>query len=315
MDKLSIKLVAFISLILIFIFIVIFSVFIFISIKSTLTRSLIDQGKTEIASLVRIQANNHLSPEIFSEPNLKTTQKTFDQFFKEINTHNVLKIKVWDTNAKIIASNDPTIVGLRFWDNQTFQKAIKGQIAVEIKAPLKAENIKEKGYRQLMEVYVPIVYANKKIVGVIEAYVILDGLNRQILYTQKEILSNLSIISALVLIVISGIFILQYKGFLIKINKLIKYTSQIGVGNFDVKVNYIKDDELSKIFLALNKMSNELKESLISKGELENQIKNRTQEIQSKIDELEKTNKLMVNREVKMIELKNENVKLKKMLK
>ncbi len=44
---------------------------------------------------------------------------------------------------------------------------------------------------------------------------------------------------------------------------------------------------------------------------LDQQVKNRTQELQKKIEELERANKLMVGREVRMLEIKKELDKLK----
>lgn len=47
---------------------------------------------------------------------------------------------------------------------------------------------------------------------------------------------------------------------------------------------------------------------------LEEKVRERTKELQGKINELERFNKLVVGRELKMIELKNEIEKLKKEL-
>lgn len=312
LKKLSIKSIAIMSLALLFIMAIALSMFISFTVKNVLTTSLIDSGKLEIASLVRTQANTHLPPEIFSELDLSKTQNTFDLFFKEINMMDkLLRIKVWDKNARIIASNDPDIVGMSFPDNKMFQKAIKSEVAVEIKAPVEPDNIKEKGYAQLMEVYVPITYDGDEVLGIVEVYVILDNLNKQISKAQSEILFKLIITLVILLVFVSGMFLLFYRSIIRKIHVLIEHTRLIGGGNLSEKIDITANDEISEIAVAINKMSDNLRVSLISKNELEKQIKDRTLELQLKMDEVEKMNKLITDRELKMIELKKEIANLK----
>ena len=81
-------------------------------------------------------------------------------------------------------------------------------------------------------------------------------------------------------------------------------------------------DEYAKITSKLLISSSELAEKIdyfsekekelsVQKSELENMVKNRTAELQKKVTEAERLNKLMLSRELKMIELKREINKLK----
>ena len=311
LKKVKIKSLFIFSLIFISILVVVFGVVLLFFAKNTLETSLINRGKTEIASLMHVWVDSHIPIETFSEPDVTKTQPVFDKYFHEIKTDEMLRIKVWDKNARIISANDPTIVGKTFSDHQLFQKAIKGETVVELKPPIRPENIKEQGYGQLMEVYVPIVNSNGEVVGIVEVYTIVDNLNRQIFEAQKGLTFVLISISIPTIALLSTLFFGFYRKILHSIDTLVQYTKVIGGGQLDEKTNFQLNDELSEVAVAMEKMSNDLNNSLITKTQLEKQVKDRTGELQSKVEEVERINKLMVNRELQMLELKKEITHLK----
>lgn len=315
LNSLKIKSVLIISLSLTCFLVVIFCIFILFTVSNTLKTSLIDRSKTEVASLITLQVDNHVSKEIFSETNLTKTQEIFQDFFNQVDTADILRIKVWNKNAEIIAANDPDIIGKMFSDNDEYQEAIRGEIIVEIKAPVDSENIKETGYSQLMEVYVPIRSSGGEIVGVVETYTILDTVNSQIRSAQIDLTLKLAAFSFPLIILLGGLFLVLYRKISSSIVRLTEFTKILGQGQLEKKFDIQSNDELSEIALAINKMSNDLSESLMSKTELEKQVKDRTKEIQSKIDEIERVNNLMVDRELKMVELKKEVSGLRDLLK
>jgi signal transduction histidine kinase/ActR/RegA family two-component response regulator len=84
----------------------------------------------------------------------------------------VVRIKVWDTNAAVLWSNEPRLIGQRFPENDELREALAGEVSVEIKTLAGREHAYERGsYTTLAEVYVPIVSRkNGRVVGVIEVY-------------------------------------------------------------------------------------------------------------------------------------------------
>jgi len=164
---------------------------VFLSYQTSLTvkNILIDQASSLVVDFVQTQAKNHIaSPEAFSLQNPEATEQVFKKVLEEVKTRDVIRIKVWDKDATIVFSDDKSIVGKKFTDNHEFQEAIEGKVEVEIKKPLAAENVAEKGYRQLMEVYVPITLAGESGTnGVIETYYKLDTLNEEIQKAQTRI--------------------------------------------------------------------------------------------------------------------------------
>lgn len=171
---------------------VVFAVLAFVlnyQISAIIKREMIERAQVFIADFIKFQARQHIeSPADFSLTDPVKTEQVFNRVLDEVRTKEVIRIKAWNKDGTVIFSDDKSIVGQNFVQNQDFQKAISGKVAVDIKEPLKPENVAEKGYGQLMEVYVPIIFSGEsKPAGVIEVYYNLDLLNRNIRQAQLEI--------------------------------------------------------------------------------------------------------------------------------
>ncbi len=85
---------------------------------------------------------------------------------------------------------------------------------------------------------------------------------------------------------------------------------EIGKGNLDTKIEVKTKDEIGELANAFGQMTGDLKKSRNELEEysktLEEKVKERTKELEVKNTELERMNKLMVGRELRMIELKKE---------
>ena len=56
------------------------------------------------------------------------TQKVFNEFSKEINLTEVVRIKVWNKKSIVLFSDEKKIVGESFPENQRLQKSLKGKM-------------------------------------------------------------------------------------------------------------------------------------------------------------------------------------------
>jgi len=142
----------------------------------------------------------------------------------------------------------------------------------------------------------------------------------------KEVYTQISLI-VIPIFIIASIFTIFFVSLLIKpIDKLTSAVNKIQAGNLDVKTDIKSKDEIGKLGFAFNEMTTKLKESYSileekvkerteelekERGSLEEKVKERTKNLDTKIEELEKMNNLMVDREMKMIELKKELEKYK----
>ncbi len=108
------------------------------------------------------------------------------------------------------------------------------------------------------------------------------------------------------------IITLLLKRFIIRpIANLTIVTKEISAGNLDKRVEITSQDEIGTLGNAFNTMAGKLQE--LYQG-LEQKVKDRTRVLEEKTATLEKMNKLMVGRELKMIELKKEVEDFKKKL-
>jgi len=93
----------------------------------------------------------------------------------------------------------------------------------------------------------------------------------------------------------------------------------ISKGNLDHIIEVKSEDEIGELTVAFNKMTNDLKEYRAkleeSRSILERKVEERTKELQSRVDELERFHRLTVGRELRMIELKKRIKELEEKLK
>lgn len=139
---------------------------------------LLEISSSYVAQLIRVHASKELTEDDFLIEDPPLVRQKFWFFFQDIQAPNIIRIKVWDRGARIIFSDDATIVGQKFTDNEEFNKAILGETVSEIQEPIKSENKSERSYSQLMEIYVPVFFMESRTpAGVIETYFNLDEIN------------------------------------------------------------------------------------------------------------------------------------------
>ncbi len=178
-------------------------------VNSILRQEAIEGSKNVVADFVNIQTRQHTSPTDFSLADSNQTDQVFTKLLEEVKVRDLIRIKVWNTDGTIIFSDDKSIIGKNFRENAYFQKAIGGEVAADIKVPLDPEHVSEKGYTQLMEVYVPIESkTGGEVVGVVETYYTLDSLNANIFNAQREI--SLIIISSFFLLALVLWFLIKF---------------------------------------------------------------------------------------------------------
>ncbi len=92
------------------------------------------------------------------------------------------------------------------------------------------------------------------------------------------------------------------------IHKLTEASKKISAGDLNQVIDVRSNDEIGVLATVFNKMTSNLQE--LYSG-MEKKVSEKTALLETKLSELERVNKLMVDRELKMIELKKENEALK----
>lgn len=128
--------------------------------------------KSQVVSFIRTHATAAgITAEDFATTSADRHQEVFAAYFAEIQSPEILRIKVWDRNFTIIWSNLTETIGQQFADNHELEEALEGEVEIEIEAG-KEEHVSERHYTEFAEIYVPILDANDpaSVVGVVEVY-------------------------------------------------------------------------------------------------------------------------------------------------
>src|SRR3989338_3507618 len=117
----------------------------------------------------------------------------------------------------------------------------------------------------------------------------------------EKIVKN-SLINTLIFMFVTIIFslligIIVSKSISKPLKRLVYTTNEVGKGNLDIKTEIKSKDEFGELSSNFDKMTEDLKKSMISINELDKNVKERTKKLQSKNEEMEQFNKLAVGRE------------------
>lgn len=212
------------------------------------------------AKFIGVQAKQHLTPEDFVPKDFDKKDATFTKFFQEIDTDEIVRFKVWSTSETVVYSDDKSIVGKTFSDNDELEEALGGNIISEISDLTKSESASEKKFNQLIEIYVPVKSDSGKIIGVIETYASLDLVNQYIENANNIIFVVTSIGVSIVGAVILLTFSTFRKNLINPIIEIHKQTKKIEEGDLNIKSESIGYEEVRKLGTEVEIMATKLKE-------------------------------------------------------
>jgi len=265
-------------------FFITLSVLLAFFVNNNIETLLIDRTKSLIANFTESHAVYMLNPNDFSFENPEKTKLIFSDFSEKIiKTAEVARIKVWDKEGRIIFSDDKSIVGKYFKDNEEYKEAMKGNTAIEISELTKNENQEEKEYGKLMEVYVPIIFQNgAEPSGVIETYYKFDAVSKIIRSAQIKILGAAAIMIFIFFLFFLFSFKILIKNPLFKLNTVVKKISE---GNLNIKANVFSNDEIGELSKSFNEMTNKLKNNQEELRKINNELESRVKEKLGPYDE------------------------------
>lgn len=129
----------------------------------------VEEFKSETVASLQDHIAAKLDIAAFSYADQEQQKQAFENFWTSIQSLDLVRIKVWDSNYTVLWSNLSEIIGQRFQDNHELAEAYEGEIEFEIERQSQ-ESISERQYKELSETYVPIKNIGGEIVGVMETY-------------------------------------------------------------------------------------------------------------------------------------------------
>ncbi len=82
----------------------------------------------------------------------------------------LVRIKLWSPNGEVLYSDQHELIGQRFPIDGDLQESLDGELTAEVSHLDKAENVDERQFGELLEVYVPVRFGEEH-VGAFEIYV------------------------------------------------------------------------------------------------------------------------------------------------
>lgn len=225
------------------------------SYKNVVYKRVID----EKVKRVGIEANEELKDEDFIPNNFDKREKTFSEFFHQINNGEIVGMTVWSTDKTVIYSDDKEVIGKTFNDD-VINTALGGDIISTFSNSKLSENVSEGSANNLLKIYIPIKLDSNTVMGVIETHVSLDSIDSYHV-NENKIISL--IVYSLIAISSIGIFLTYYafRENLIKpIRQIHEYTKKIGNGILEIESEPKGFDELQNLANELKKMATLLKE-------------------------------------------------------
>ena len=137
-----------------------------------LRKDLLEREWRITADYIRTEARHYLTPADFALPFSPSAQEHFQNFYaKTVRMPEIVRVKIYDTTAAVVWSDQPLLIGQRFLDNTHLLGALAGHTMVDL-GEEKGENVYEREeFPELVEVYVPMVFPERtEVAGVVEAY-------------------------------------------------------------------------------------------------------------------------------------------------
>ncbi len=122
---------------------------------------------------------------------------------------NIVKIKVFSTDRKIVYSTDHSIIGQIDAHNEKLNRALKGEVVSKLEKKDELWDLaEEKRYDiDLVETYLPVRDKNNKIVGSFEIYLDISRYQKEI----EGFLKSFIIIGAVILVLVFGFLFVQMR--------------------------------------------------------------------------------------------------------
>jgi diguanylate cyclase (GGDEF)-like protein len=102
-----------------------------------------------------------LSPDDLSKGLTPEKLRSLDETLRtDLIGTDVARVKIWSRDGRVVYSDDRALVNRRFSPSHELAEALDGEVASEVSHLEKAENVGDRAYGELLEVYVPLRFGS-----------------------------------------------------------------------------------------------------------------------------------------------------------
>jgi methyl-accepting chemotaxis protein len=239
-------------------------------------------------------------------------------FLERINSRlakhpDIISVVMVSRTGKIFFDTDDAKKGIAVGRNETTDRYVTDKTTLQMIAVdgiTHRETVLSDG-TEATEIVIPVEESSGAHIFSMRYLLSAASLNEQF----EVIYRNVVLIAIPVFLLIIGISVLFSRSIVEPLRTLTRATEDVKKGNLDVTIVPSSKDEIGLLSQAFGLMVGELKrsreESLSYSRTIEKKVEERTRELNDKVEELGRVNRLMVDREIKMVELKKEITDLK----
>ena len=146
----------------------------------------VEQHRQEVTDLVPPVIGPYITEEVLARGAYTTTYKRIEGALSYIGGSGLVRIKIWNLQGMIVYSDDAKLVGQSYPVSAELQQALDGTATAEISPMDSSENVEERGYGQLLEVYTPLQSeGGGKVLGAFEGYYDVEEVRERISFTNQ----------------------------------------------------------------------------------------------------------------------------------
>jgi signal transduction histidine kinase len=114
----------------------------------------------QVAALVaRLNIQPQLTPDDLSQGLTPQRLERLDQVLHDgLVGKEVARVKIWSRDLHVVYSDDRSLIGRSFPSSDELEAALDGRVASEVSDLTKEENVNDRAYGKLLEVYVPLEF-------------------------------------------------------------------------------------------------------------------------------------------------------------
>ncbi len=143
-----------------------------------LTDNMLSRATRVTAGIIADAVSKEFTAEDFLAPNPRDRYEHLAELMAHLSLGpDVALTRVWDSNRGVVWAGDRELVGRRFPDNEELNRALSGKTSSEISLLTKDEQVFEREFTRLLELYVPIRFDGEDDIAVVfEVYENVDWL-------------------------------------------------------------------------------------------------------------------------------------------